>query len=697
MFKKISSQCEIQGQVIKVETGQYARQADGAVLVSSGDNRVLVTAVSSRRESDLDFFPLTIEFQEKFYSVGRVPGGFLKREGRPSNEAILSARVIDRPIRPCFPEGYRYDTQIAATVLSFDGTFPVETLAGIGASTALHISDIPFGGPVGFLQVSLVNGEYKINLSSEESEKADMNLTVAGTSKGLLMVEGEAQFVSEKQALEGLKFAHKSMEEIFKMQEDLRKKTGSRAKREITIKKPEASFEKEVRNFVTADIVKALAIRDKTERYGTLDEIKKKASEKFVQEDENKKQNSDFLSSILGSIKSEEARKLVTEKSSRIDGRKSTDIRPIHCEAKVLPRVHGSAVFTRGETQVLGSVTLGTGDDEKMVDNLSGNFKKQFYLHYNFPPYCVGETGRFGGQSRREIGHGFLAERALKAALPSHESFPYTIRIVSDVFESNGSSSMGTVCSGTMALLDSGVPITDNIAGIAMGLIKEGGKVVVLSDILGDEDHIGDMDFKVAGSERGITALQMDIKIDSIDFQTMEQALNQALEGRIHILKEMEKVISKPEVEISEHAPRIEKMQIHPDKIREVIGSGGKVIKSISEQTGAKINIEDDGTLFVSSVSAQGVREAVKIIEGICEEAKVGNVYEGTVTGIKDFGAFVEILPNSSGLLHISQISNKRIDKVTDVLKEGDKIKVKVVNMSNGRISLSVKELEEKH
>ena len=697
MFKKFSSQCEIQGQTIKVETGQYARQADGAVLVSSGDNRVLVTVVSSTKVSKLDFFPLTVEYQEKFYSVGRVPGGFLKREGRPSNEATISARIIDRPIRPCFPEGYRYDTQIAATILSSDGVFPVGVLAGIGASTALHISDIPFAGPVGFLQVSLINGEYKVNRLAEDTEKSDMDLIVAGTSKGLLMVEGSAQFVSEKQALEGLKFAHKSMESIFKMQNDLREQAGSRAKREIEIKKPEASFEKQIRDFITEDIKKALSIKEKTERYGALDVIKKKVVVEFVkEEEEGAEERTGFVSSLFGDVKSEEARKLVTGKSIRIDGRKFTDIRPIACETKLLPRVHGSAVFTRGETQVLGSVTLGTGDDEKMVDDLSGNYKKQFYLHYNFPPYCVGETGRFGGQSRREIGHGFLAEKALKAILPSHDKFPYTIRIVSDVFESNGSSSMGTVCSGTMALLDAGVPILDNVAGIAMGLIKEDDKVVILSDILGDEDHIGDMDFKVAGSKKGITALQMDIKIDSIDFATMEKALNQALEGRIHILKEMEKVISRPEENLSEYAPRIEQIKINPDKIREVIGSGGKTINSITERTGAKIDIEDDGTLFVSSSSASGVREAIKIIEGICEEAEVGKVYEGTVTGIKDFGAFVEILPNSSGLLHISQISRKRIDKVTDVLKEGDKVKVKVLTVeSNGRISLSVKAIEE--
>ena len=695
MFKKFSSQCEIQGQTIKIETGGYARQADGAVFVSCGDNRVLVTAVSAHKDSNLDFFPLIIEYQEKFYSVGRVPGGFLKREGRPSNEATLAARLIDRPIRPCFPDGYKKDTQIAATILSSDGSFPVEILAGIGASSALHISDIPFSGPVGFLQVGLVDGKYKINTSREETAKADMSFIVAGTPNGLLMVEGSAQFVSEKQALDGLKFAHESMSSIFKMQEDLRKQTGSREKRKVEIKKPEASFTKQVYDFVKKDVEQALSLKDKTERYAKLDEVKQKAVEEFVKEDSGADQAS-FVSSIFSDAKSELARSLVINKSVRIDGRKLDEVRPIACETDVLPRVHGSSVFTRGETQVLGTVTLGTGDDEKMVDNLSGNYKKQFYLHYNFPPYSVGEVGRFGGQSRREIGHGFLAERALKAILPDHDKFPYTIRLVSEVFESNGSSSMGTICSGMMALLNAGVPVKANIAGIAMGLVKEKDKIAILSDILGDEDHIGDMDFKVAGSEKGITALQMDIKIDSIDFNTMEKALKQALAGRVHILKEMEKVISQPQGDLSPHAPRIEQIKIKPEKIREVIGSGGKVINSITERTGAKINIEDDGTLFVSSPSAEGVKQAIEIINGICEEVEEGKIYNGTVTGIKDFGAFVEILPNSSGLLHISQISKKRIDKVSDVLKEGDRVKVKVLNVeANGRIKLSVKAIEE--
>ena len=692
MFKKYISECEIQGQKIKVETGQLARQADGAVLVTYGDNRVLATVVSSKKESDMDFFPLTVEYQEKFYSVGRVPGGFFKREGRPSNEAILKARLIDRPIRPCFPENYRYDTQLAATVLSSDGLFPVEILAGIGASTALHISDIPFQGPVAFIKVALIKGKWILN-PKEENINSDMELIVAGTTKGLLMVEGSAQFVSEAKALEALKFAHKSMLPLFEMQENLRNKTGNKAKREIATSEIDKDFVRKVEDFVSKDLDAALSKTDKMERYKTYDEIKKKVLEHFSSEEEDPTKK---ILKVFEELKYKKARSLIIEQSKRIDGRKREDVRSIACEVDILPRVHGSALFTRGETQVLGSVTLGTGDDEKIIDNLWNSHKKKFFLDYNFPPYCVGETGRFGGQSRREIGHGFLAEKALKAVIPSHDQFPYTVRVVSEVLESNGSSSMGTVCSGMMALLAAGVPVKDQVSGIAMGLIKEGDKVAILSDILGDEDHLGDMDFKVAGSKKGITALQMDIKIDSLDFETIEKALYQALKGRQHILEEMKKAISEKRSDLSEHAPRIEVLKIHPDKIREVIGSGGKTINSITEETGVKINIEDDGTLFISSSQKEGLEKAIQIIEGICEEVEEGKIYEGLVTGVKDFGAFVEILPKTSGLLHISQISHKRIHQVSDVLKEGDKVKVKVLNVEgNGRIRLSAKAVEE--
>ena len=691
MFKKYISECEVQGQKIQVETGGLARQADGAVLVSSGNNKVLVTVVSSKEDLDVDFFPLTVEYQEKFYSVGRVPGGFFKREGRPSNEAILKARLIDRPLRPCFPEHYRFDTQIAAMVLSSDGLFPVEILAGIGASSALHISDIPFQGPVAFLKVSLINGEWVLN-SKEEGDFSDMDLIVAGTSKGLLMVEGSAHFVSESKVLEGLKLAHQSMSPIFDLQKDLRSKLGDPPLRELAIPSEDKDFIIKVQALVSDDLDQALSLKDKVLRYNSYRDIKKKITEHF--EDEGLAEKA---IKVFEDLKYKTARTMILEQSRRIDGRTEEEIRPIDCQLDILPRVHGSALFTRGETQVLGTVTLGTGDDEKIIDNLWNSHRKKFFLDYNFPPFCVGETGRFGGQSRREIGHGFLAEKSLKAVIPSHEKFPYTLRVVSEVLESNGSSSMGTVCSGMLALMAAGVPVSDQIAGIAMGLIKEGDKVSILSDILGDEDHLGDMDFKVVGSKNGITGLQMDIKIDSLDFNIIEKALNQALRGRQFILEEMQKVISEPRKELSEYAPRIEILKIPPDKIREVIGSGGKTINSITEDTGVKIDIEDDGTLFVSSYKKEGMDKAIKIIEGICEEVQEGKVYEGLVTGVKDFGAFVEILPKTSGLLHISQISHKRIHQVSDVFKEGDRVKVKVLSVKdNGRIQLSAKDIGDK-
>ena len=693
MFKKYSSECEIQGQKIRVETGHIARQADASVLVSCGDNRVLVSVVSSREKSDLGFFPLTIEYQEKFYSVGKVPGGFFKREGRPSYESILRARLIDRPIRPCFPDHYRSDTQVAAMALSSDGLFPVEILAGIGASSALHISDIPFAGPVAFLKVSLADGKWVLNPKEEASH--DMDLITAGTSKGLLMVEGEACFVSEAQVLEALKFASESMKPILEMQEDLRSQTGSQAKRQIPPDEKDSSLVKEVEDFASAPLDQAMLEKEKTSRYKAYDKIKQDLWERFASAKEDEAKGKQALS-VFEEMKYKKARALILDKTARIDGRKIDEVRPIHCETDLLPRAHGSALFTRGETQVLGALTLGTGDDEKIIENLWNSHRKKFFLHYNFPPFCVGETGRFGGQSRREIGHGFLAEKALKAVVPHHEQFPYTIRVVSEVLESNGSSSMGTVCSGMLALMAGGVPVKDTVAGIAMGLVKEGERTVILSDILGDEDHLGDMDFKVAGSDKGITALQMDIKTESLDFETLEKALKQALEGRRHILAEMRKVISEPRADLSAYAPRIEIIKVKPEKIRDIIGSGGKTINSITDETGVKIDIQDDGTLFVSSPSVENLARAKKIIEGICEEVQEGKIYDGLVTGIKEFGAFVEVLPKTSGLLHISQISHRRIGQVSDVLKEGDRVKVKVLSVEgNGRIRLSAKAVSE--
>ncbi|MGZ3721287.1 MAG: polyribonucleotide nucleotidyltransferase [Bdellovibrionales bacterium] len=682
---------------ITIETGRLAKQADGSVLVTSGNNMVLVTAVSANEPKDVDFFPLTVEYQEKFYATGKIPGGYFKREGRPTNNATLTARLIDRPIRPSFPEGYRFETQVIATTLSFDGTFPIDVLASLGASAAIHISNIPFSGPTASIQVARINGQLKVNPSLTELEGSDMDIIVAGTRNGILMVEGETKFITEADVLAALKFAHNAMMPMFDMQDELRKKTGSAEKRKFVPPVIDEAFKGPVTSFLEPKIRAARAIREKNERYAGYSDAKIEAKAKFIApitDDKLAGKRSKELSAIIDDIKYKISRDLVINDKVRIDGRKTTDIRQITCEAALLPRAHGSGLFTRGETQVLGTVTLGTGDDEQYIDDLAGLTKKRFMLHYNFPPFSVGEVGRVGAQSRREVGHGFLAERAIKAILPDFEKFPYTIRIVSEVLESNGSSSMGTVCSGIIALLDAGVPIKGNVAGIAMGLIKEGDKYAVLSDILGDEDHLGDMDFKVAGTRKGITSLQMDIKIDSISFEVMEQALKQAYDGRNHILNEMEKVISQPRGEISQYAPRIETIKIKPDKVREVIGSGGKVIKGIIEETGVKIDIEDDGTIHIASTDPKAAKRAIEIIQGICAEAEVGKTYSGKVVKIMDFGAFVEIFPNSSGLLHISEIAHERIRNVTDVLNEGDVIDVKVLDVDrSGRIKLSRKAL----
>jgi len=695
---KTTVSATIGGKTITIETGRLAKQADGSVLVTSGNNMVLVTAVSSRKESTLDFFPLTVEYQEKFYATGKIPGGYFKREGRPTNNATLTARLIDRPIRPLFPEGYRFETQVIATVLSYDGTYPLEVLASLGASAALHISDIPFNGPTAALQVARVGGQFIANPTANQLAESDLDMIIAGTRNGIMMVEGESKFISEADALAALRFGHQTMGVLFDIQDQLREKFGNKAKRAFAAAKIDETFEKDVTAFLTPKINQALRIREKLERYATSDKAKKEAEEKFIKVLTDKEviaTRKKELSAIVENIKYKVARDMILDDKVRIDGRDTKTVRPIACEVALLPRAHGSGLFTRGETQVLGTVTLGTGDDEQMIDSLGGMEKKKFLLHYNFPPFSVGETGRVGAQSRREIGHGNLAERALKAVIPDFEKFPYTIRIVSEVLESNGSSSMGTVCSGILALLDAGVPLKGNVAGIAMGLIKEGDRVAVLSDILGDEDHLGDMDFKVAGTKEGITSVQMDLKIDSISLQVMETALNQAKDGRLHILAEMEKVISRSRGEISQFAPRIETIKIKPEKVREVIGAGGKVIKSIIEQTGVKIDIEDDGTIHIASSDPEMTKKAIEIVNQICAEAEIGRVYKGRVVRIMDFGAFIEIFPNAQGLLHISEMSNERVRAVTDILKEGDDIDVKVLDIDrNGRIKLSHKAIE---
>ena len=682
------------GKKISIETGWLAKQADGSVLVRSGSNAVLVTVVSSKQESNMGFFPLTVEFSEKMYASGKVPGGYFKREGRPTSFTTLTSRMIDRPIRPCFPEGYMHDTQIVATTLSYDGKFPLEILAGIGASAALSVSDIPFNGPTCAIAVGRVDGNWVANPSRAEMEKSDCHFIVAGTENGLLMVEGEGNFLSETEALDLLKWSHNEMKPVFEGQKELVKLAG-KEKREFTVFAPDETRAKEMKDFVEPMLKEGLAKKDKMERYASYDETKKKAKEKFVESMEDGEQKdlvSKELSYVLDKTKYDLARDGVLTTGERIDGRGTKDVRPISCEVELLPRTHGSGLFTRGETQVLGTVTLGTNDDEQTIETLDGPVKKSFLLHYNFPPYCVGETGRMGGTSRREIGHGFLAEKALEAVLPDKQAFPYTIRVVSEVLESNGSSSMGTVCAGTMALLDAGVPIKGNVAGIAMGLISEGDRFAVLTDILGDEDHLGDMDFKVAGTREGITALQMDIKIDSINFAVMEQALSQAKEGRLHILDKMEEVIKTPRNQISDYAPRIQTIQVPPEKVKDVIGPGGKMIKSIVEETGVKIDIEDDGRINVASTDPEKAKRAIEMIESVCAEAEVGKVYSGKVVKIMDFGAIVEVLPNISGLLHISEIAHERVRSVTDYVSEGDKVDVKVLDVDrSGRIKLSRK------
>jgi polyribonucleotide nucleotidyltransferase len=690
---------DLEGRQVTLETGRLAKQAHGAVLATCGDNVVLATVVSDRSAGDADFFPLTVEYAERFYSTGRVPGGYFKREGRPTTDSILNCRLIDRPLRPCFPEGYNYDTQVIAMILSFDGKYPINNLATIAASAAFHCSDIPFSGPIATVTVGRIGGRLVVNPNRDELENSDMEVTVAGTKNGILMVEGEAKFVSEADVLSALKHGHNAILPVLKAQDELRAKTGHTPKREFKPMEIDASFKADAEGIMSPLIKAAFAQREKQVRYAQLDAALKTATDKLIpnQPDDLKAQRSKELIKIFEDLKYKLARNMILVDGVRIDGRDVKTVRPISTEVGLLPRAHGSGLFTRGETQVLGTVTLGTGDDEQKVDALEGLSIRRFMLHYNFPPFCVGETGRFGGQSRREVGHGNLAERALKMVAPDFEKFPYVLRVVSEVFESNGSSSMGTVCAGTLAMLDAGVPIKGNVAGIAMGLITDGGRYAILSDILGDEDHLGDMDFKVAGTREGITALQMDIKIDSLTFEVMEKALAQAREGRNHILNEMEKTMKTPRGQISEFAPRIETIQIKPEKVREVIGAGGKVIKSIIEQTGVKINIEDDGKVHVASADPEAARKAIRLINDICAEAEVGKVYKGKVVKIADFGAFVEVLPNTSGLLHISEISHERIRAVTDVLKEGDVLDVKVLEVDrSGRIKLSRKALLER-
>ena len=682
---------EIGGKRVILETGVMAKQANGSIVVRYGDTVVLATAVASKVEREnVDFLPLTVDYQEKAYSAGKIPGGFFKREGRQTEKEILTSRLIDRPLRPLFPDGYYFDTQIIASVLSLGDESASDLMGMIASSAAVAISDIPFSGPIGAVRVGYIDGKFSINPGYKEIVASSLNLVVAGTADAIMMVEGGASELSEDQMLEALEIAHREIKKIVALQLDLVAKVGKK-KRVVKTVEIDKDLQSQVAALAMDRLRTSIIIPDKMERQKTLDVLLDEIKQKLKKEDDPLRGRQ--IAAIFFNIEKDEVRKIILEKNTRADGRKPDQIRPISSLVGLLPRTHGSALFTRGETQALVVTTLGTSEDEQRIDSLEGEYFKTFMLHYNFPPFSVGETKPLRGPGRREVGHGALAERALKAMVPSKLEFPYTIRIVSDILESNGSSSMATVCGGTLALMDAGVPIKAPVAGIAMGLIKEGEKVIVLSDILGLEDHLGDMDFKVTGTSKGITALQMDMKIEGITIEVMRSALQQAKEGRLHILGKMLETLSAPRKELNPFAPRIITMQINPDKIKDVIGSGGKVIRSIVEQTGAKIDIEDSGVINIASSDEAAANKAKEIIRGIVQDAEVGKLYMGKVRKIMDFGAFVEIFPGTDGLLHISQISEHRLEKVTDELKEGDEVLVKVLEIDRqGKIRLSRKE-----
>jgi polyribonucleotide nucleotidyltransferase len=677
---------EVGGRTLSIQTDKVAKQASGSVVVRYGDTIVLVTAVAAHDVRMSDFLPLTVEYQEKIYAAGRIPGNYFRREiGRPSEKETLTARLIDRPIRPLFPKEWRYEIQVIATVLSMDQENDPDTLAMIGASAALEISDIPFAGPIACVRVGRINGQLKINPSTTEIEDGDINIIVAGSRTGVVMVEGGSDVVSEADMLEAIFFGHREMQPLIDLQEKLKESNG-RPKRVFT--PPEK--DPELVNILNAEASKrlreAILVPEKIRRQDALRELKAEIFEKLGEDYIDRKAE---VYEILKDIQKQISRDLILKENRRIDNRKFDEIRPITCEVGLLPRPHGSALFTRGETQVIGVLTLGSGQDEQRVETLYGEEFRPFMLHYNFPPYSVGETRRISGPSRRDIGHGGLSTRAIERILPDKEKFDYTIRLVSEVLESNGSSSMGTVCSCCMALMDGGVPI----------LVKEGDQVVILSDILGDEDHTGDMDFKVTGTETGITALQMDIKIHELSKDIMQSALEQARAGRIFILNKMLETIREPREEISPYAPTINTIKINPDKIREVIGPGGKVIRGIQSETNTSVEIDDSGLVKIAAYSKEEGDAALKMVQDLTQEPEIGAIYEGKVVKITDFGAFVQILPGTDGLVHISQLANHRVTKVTDVVKEGDALKVKVLEISrDGKIRLSHKAVrEEEH
>ena len=695
MFDIQNEVLEWGGKKLTIETGRVARQAHGSVIATYGGTSVLATVVADREEKKgLDFFPLTVNYQEKAYAAGKIPGGFFKREGRPSEKETLVSRLIDRPIRPLFADGFKCETQVIATVISYDNENDPDIVSLIACSAALTLSGVPFMGPIGAARVGFKDGDFILNPTKEEMETSALDLVVAGTKDAVLMVESEAKELSEEQMLGAVTFGQDNFSQVIDAIISLAEKA-AKEPRDFE-KKDISDIENKVSSAIKDDLSEAYKEADKQKRTEKIAEIKKNLiSELVSDDDEDEDYNESTISSAFKTIEKNIVRNNILDTGERIDGRDLETVRPIQSDVSVLPLTHGSALFTRGETQALVVTTLGTGDDEKFVDGLDETYKERFMLHYNFPPYSVGETGRTGFTGRREIGHGKLAWRALQAVMPEYDDFPYTIRLVSEITESNGSSSMATVCGSSLSMMDAGIPLSKPVAGIAMGLIKEDDRVAVLSDILGDEDHLGDMDFKVAGTNDGITSLQMDIKITGITKDIMETALSQAKNGRIHILEEMAKALDKARDTVNSNAPRIETISVPTDKIREVIGAGGKVIREIVEESGAKVDINDDGIVKIASNNAEAIEKALEMINSIVAEPEVGTIYEGKVVKIMDFGAFVNFFGKKDGLVHISQLSTERVNKVTDVVSEGDIVKVKFVGFDRGKVKLSMKNIDQ--
>ncbi len=687
MFKIIKKEIKIAGKKISLETGKIARQADGAIVATCGETVVLATAVGAKKVNpDVDYFPLSVNYQEKYYAAGKIPGGYFKREARPTDSETLISRLIDRPIRPLFPDEFKNEVQVLPTVISYDKENEPDILSIIASSAALAISGMPFLGPVGASRVGFINGKYVLNPSKEELKNSKLDLVVAGTKDAVLMVESEANGLTEEEMLNAVKFGHEGFVPIINMIDEL----AAECKKPdwIVEKKDLTEITKKLEEEFTDQLKEAFSTIDKQQRSNKISEITDKAKKIF---EENENYTDLDVNSELKNLEKRIVRTDILKNKNRIDGRGLADVRPIMCEVGILPRVHGSALFTRGETQAIVTTTLGTSDDEQKIESLDGLQKERFMLHYNFPPYSVGETGRIG-TGRREIGHGKLAWRAIRSSLPPKESFPYTFRIVSEITESNGSSSMATVCGSSLALMDAGVPIKEPVAGIAMGLIKEGNDFSVLSDILGDEDHLGDMDFKVAGTKDGITSLQMDIKITGITFEIMEQALKQAKDGRIHILGEMNKALSKSREDVGKHTPKMEKINVDKKDIATVIGKGGATIREIVEKSGAKVDVNDDGEVTVSAPDEESRNKAMQMIKDLTAKAELNKIYNGKVMKIMEFGAFVNFLGKQDGLVHISELADKRVAKVTDVVKEGDEVKVKVIGFDRGKVKLSIKQ-----